>query len=370
MNKGVVKFTVCNIIIAVIMAFVLGGCFLTDEARIVMSTMTLREKVGQIFIVEPESLKKGSASVDSLTEEMIANLEKYPVGGVIMFANNIVTPEQITKLNADFQSVSEIPLFISVDEEGGNVARLARNKAFNLPKYESAAAVGASGNAEDAFNMGKTIGTYLDEYGFNMDFAPVADVNTNPNNTVIGKRAFSSDPVIAAAMAESMANGFKESGVIPVYKHFPGHGDTAQDSHKEIAISNKTQKQMESCEWLTFKKAGEGDCIMVGHIAVPEITGDMTPATMSFKVVTEILRNLLGFNGLIITDSLEMNAITDDYTSAEAAVAAFNAGCDILLMPNNLPNAFNAVLKAVENGTISEKRLNESVYRILSYKFK
>ena len=346
-----------------------------DGIDLLMRQMTLRQKVGQLFIVRPDSLDptlsqeqiddSKAEGVTTLTDSMTATLADYPVGGIIMFAKNITSPAQITAFNEALQDASEIPLFISVDEEGGLVSRLANNKAFDLPQYESAAAIE---DAAQAFTMGSTIGSYLSEYGFNMDFAPVADVNTNPDNPVIGTRAFSSDAQTAAELASSMAEGLRQQGIIAVFKHFPGHGDTAEDSHSQLAISHKTADEMENCEWLPFLKAGSGDCVMVGHIAVPEITGDLTPATMSRQVVSNILKNQLNFQGLVITDSLAMGAITSAYSPGEAALGALEAGCDLLLMPNGLQEAFDAVVAAVENGTYSEAHLDETVRRILQFK--
>lgn len=336
-----------------------------------LRTMTLRQKVGQLFIVCPEALtasKTQAEGVTVLTESMKETLGTYPVGGIIMFSANIVSPGQITDFNEALQEASKIPLFLAVDEEGGRVARLANHPAFDLPKYRSAAAVGAGGDAADALEMGSTIGAYLRRYGFNMDFAPDADVNTNPDNSVIGTRAFSSDAKIAAKMAGAMAEGLRKQGIIPAFKHFPGHGDTAEDSHKGIAVSYKTEAEMKDCEWLPFAEAGSGDCIMVGHIAVPDINHDLTPATMSRAIVQEILKERLGFRGLVITDSLSMKAITDAYTSGEAALGALRAGCDILLMPDDLPEAFEAVVSAVENGAFPERQLDETVRRILEFK--
>lgn len=349
-----------------------------DSIEILLEQMTLRQKVGQLFIVRPDALDpeqtqeqiddSKAAGVTELTDAMKAMLEEYPVGGIAMFSKNIVSPEQITAFNASWQSAGAIPMFLSVDEEGGAVSRLANHAAFDLPAYESAAAVGAAGDAAAAQSMGSTIGAYLKEYGFNMDFAPDADVNTNPGNPVIGKRAFSSDAAIAAQMAGAMAEGLRQQGIIPVFKHFPGHGDTAEDSHTGIAISTRTAEEMRSCEWLPFEAAGSGDCIMVGHIAVPDINGDLTPATMSDEIVEGVLRNELGFQGLVITDSLSMGAITGQYSPGEAALGALQAGCDVLLMPCGLQEAFDAVVHAVEEGSLSEQRLDESVRRILEYK--
>ncbi len=340
-----------------------------------VSEMTIREKVGQLFIVRPEALSElgldedhPGGSADSLSEAMKNGLSEYPVGGVAMFGKNITSPEQITSFIDGLQSESAIPLFIAVDEEGGAVARLANNEAFDLPQYESPAAVASSGDTADALEMGRTIGTYLKEYGFNLDFAPDADVNTNPDNPVIGTRAFSSNSVIASDMSSSMAEGLRECGIIPTFKHFPGHGDTAEDSHFSTAVSYKTREEMENCEWLPFRNALDTDCIMVGHITTPNLTDDMLPASLSHEVVTGILREDFGFDGLIVTDALEMGAITEEYGGGGAAVMAFEAGCDILLIPSDLGEAFEAVLSAVESGEISVSRLDESVERILSFK--
>ena len=262
-----------------------------------------------------------------------------------------------------------MPLFLGVDEEGGLVARLANNAAFGLPKYESAAAVGASGNPADAENMGRTIGGYLADYGFTVDFAPVADVYTNPANTVIGSRAFATDANTAAAMAGACARGLASQGVLPVYKHFPGHGDTAEDSHNGLAVTYKTHDELAACEWIPYSTNDLTGCaVMVGHIAAPNVTGDLTPASLSGTMITGYLRGELGFTGLVITDSMAMHGVTDAYSSGNAAIAAIEAGVDIILMPEVLSEAFDAVVAAVENGTVSEARLNESVYRVLQYK--
>lgn len=343
-----------------------------------LGQMTVKEKVGQLFIIRPDSLDlsltdeqindSSASGVTSLSKPMEEVLKEYPVGGIIIFGKNILDENQLCTFITSLQSTAGIPLFMSIDEEGGAIARLANHSAFNLPKYKSAAAVGESNDTKAALEMGTTIGTYLKGYGFNMDFAPVADINTNPDNPVIGTRAFSSDAAVAAKMASAMAKGLKEKEIIPVFKHFPGHGDTAEDSHSGIAISRKTRQDMENCEWLPYKSLTDKDCVMVGHIATPEITGNLTPATMSKKTVDEILRQELGFDGVIITDSLSMGAITDEYTPGEAAIKAIEAGCDILLTPESFEDAFNAVVKAVEDGNISEQRIDESVRRILTLK--
>ena len=351
-----------------------------------LQRMTVRQKVGQLFMVRPDALDLSlsqkeidndkASGVKELTDAMRQTLEIYPVGGICQFGKNISTPEQITAFNAELQAASEIPLLIAVDEEGGSVARLANNPNFTLPLYESAAAVGASGREETARQMGQTIGSYLRKYGFTMDFAPVADVWTNPDNTVIGTRAFSQNAGTAAAMAAAMGQGLQEEGILPTFKHFPGHGDTAEDSHNGLAYTYRTREEMEQCEFLPFLQPAVQEeplgpyAIMVGHIVAPQLgTGD-TPSSLSYSVVTELLRQdlLADRQVLVITDSLAMGAITTQYDPGEAALQAFEAGNDILLMPCGLEEAFETIVAAVENGTLSQERLDESVTRILRFK--
>lgn len=350
------------------------------DVQKLISSMSVEEKVGQLFIVFPEALagndgytglndSAGKGAVTSAGSDVKAAIQKYHVGGIVMFAQNISTPSQITKFNSDLQAASDIPLFIAVDEEGGTVARLARNSSFNLTEYKSAASVASSGDTNDAYNMGKTIGKYLKKYGFNLDFAPVADVNSNPNNPVIGRRSFSSDPETAAKMANACAKGLKSQGIMPTFKHFPGHGDTAEDSHKSLAVNNHSLDRLMKDDWLPYLNSDLTGCaVMVGHIALPNAGAENISAALSKKVVDGYLRGTIGFNGLVITDSLKMQGVTDYYSTGEAAIMAINAGCDIILMPQNFGKAYAAVLEAVKDGTISEEHLNQSLYRILKAK--
>ena len=344
-------------------------------APVTADMLTLEQKVGQLFIVRPDALDltlsqetindTPADGVTAMTNDMRKTLQQYPVGGICQFGKNIESPSQLARFNADLQAASATPLLIAVDEEGGLIARLANSDAFNLPRYASAAAVGASGDPADAREMGQTIGSYLKTYGFNMDFAPDADVNTNPDNPIIGERAFSSDAATAAQMAAAAADGLRENGILPTLKHFPGHGDTAEDSHTDLAVTYKTREELENCELLPFAADTGLHAVMVGHIAAPNVTGDMTPATLSPTLIGMIPD---AENALIVTDSLAMDAITAAYTPGEAAVLAIQAGCDVLLMPNSLPEAYAAVLDAVQNGTISEARLDQSVNKILHHK--
>ena len=345
----------------------------TDAVEAKLTTMTLREKVGQLFWVRPETLDFSlNPEKKTLTQTMRQNLEQYPVGGIAVFKKNIQDENQLSSLIADFQSASKIPMIVAVDEEGGAVARLANHEAFSLPKYTSDRDIGKTGDPEQARQMGRTIGGYLRFYGFNLDFAPVADVDSNPANPVIGRRAYSTDAQQTAQMAAAAVEGFYEAGMLCTVKHFPGHGDTGQDSHYGTVTSYKTWEEIKAMEMLPFEAgiAAGADVVMTAHITTPNATTDGLPASLSYTMITERLRGELGFQGVIVTDALEMNAIKNHFTPAESAVAALRAGVDVLLMPSDLRAAFDGVVQAVEDGTLSEERLNESVRRILTLKQK
>ena len=344
-----------------------------------LQKMTLREKVGQMFYVRPEVLDPSinwstnsdlvERSLQEVTSEMIATNKDYPVGGIILYAHNIKDEAQLSTFISQIRKLNGQPL-LCIDEEGGRVARIANNSNFSVKKYESMGAIGATGDPANAYECGNTIGTYLHRYGFDIDFAPVADVNTNPENIVIGARAFSDNPQVAAPMVTNYLQGLKDAGVTGCIKHFPGHGDTKNDTHLGYAQSMKTWEEMLSCEMITFKAGIQWGCqlIMTAHIAAPNVTGLDIPSTMSSVVLQEKLRGELGYRNIIITDGMEMGAITQQYSSGEAAVGSILAGVDIVLGPQNFIEAFDAVMEAVHNGTITEDRINQSVRRILRLK--
>lgn len=344
-----------------------------------LKAMSLEEKVGQLFIVRPEALagklsSKNAAApaVTKISKTIKNNLRKYHIGGVVMFSQNIVTPSQITKLNKDLQKNAKTGLFICVDEEGGPVARIANSRNFKVKKYASMQAVGKTGKASKAKAACYTIGKYLKKYRFNLDFAPVADVNTNPKNIVIGKRAFGNSPGLVSSMVDAGIKGFHRAGIMACVKHFPGHGDTKGDTHTGCVSVNRTWAQLNKRELLPFKKAitSPADMIMVAHITANKAAGDGLPASLSRRMITKRLRGSLKYKGVVITDSMEMGAIAKNYSSGESAVMAIQAGADIILMPRNFKEAYQAVCQAVRSGKIQEKRLNESVLRILKLKEK
>lgn len=342
----------------------------------VLGKMSLREKVGQLFIVRPEALAENSnaetaPATDRVDDAVISRIEEYPVGGIALFSRNITSAEQLPMFISDLQSSSKYPLFIAVDEEGGRVARVANSDFFNVASYKSMEDIGKSGDASKAEEVGRQIGSYLKELGFNLDFAPVADTNTNPQNIVIGDRSYGSDPALVARMVSAQLDGMHDSGIMGTLKHFPGHGDTKDDTHSGYVSIEKTWDELKECELVPFITAlPKADMVMVSHITAVNVTSDKLPTSMSETMITGKLRNELGYDGVIITDAMAMGAVADNYTSAEAAVTAVKAGVDIVLMPQNLDEAFNGVMNAVTDGEISMERLDESVLRILKMKAK
>ena len=223
---------------------------------------------------------------------------------------------------------------------------------------------------EEAYRAGTVIGAYLRELGFNTDFAPDADVLTNEKNTVIGDRSFGSDPDKAARMAAAVSKGLHTEGILSTFKHFPGHGATEGDTHDGYAYTEKTYEELKAAELVPFAAAGEcgADMVMAAHISLPKIVGDSTPASLSYKMITEILREDLGFQGLVVTDAMNMGAIGEHYSTKEAAVKAVEAGVDLLLMPKDFQEAFQGIKEAVSSGRIGEERIEESLQRILRVK--
>jgi len=341
-----------------------------DRAAEIVAQMSLDAKIYQMIFTTPESIT-GVSVVVQAGEATKDALAAYPVGGIIYFAHNIENREQVIDMIQNSQSFSKIPLFIGVDEEGGRVARISGNPDMGFDKIPPMAHLGASGNSSEALAVGKKLASIIGGLGFNVDFAPVADIITNPNNTEIGDRSFGDDPNVAANMVEQVVVGLQDGGVSAMLKHFPGHGSTQANSHNGYSESRRTLEEMRETEFLPFLagiNAG-ADFVLMSHMSAVNIDSDV-PASLSKKIVTDILKTELGFSGLVITDSLSMGAVTNRYSSGEAAVMAVEAGVDVLLIPANLSGAFSGVKEAVANGRISEKRIDESVIKIISLKIK
>ena len=334
-----------------------------DEIQKEIDNMTLDEKIGQMITVGIDGY-----TINDKTKELIQDKK---VGGVILFKNNVSDSNQLLELInniKDINSTNKTPIFISVDQEGGRVNRLPKE----IKQLPSSEVIGKKNDNNLAYDIGKDMGYALKNFGFNMDFAPVLDINSNPNNTVIGDRAFSSDKDVVANLGVSEIKGFESSNIIPVAKHFPGHGDTSTDSHYALPVINKTLDELQSVEFVPFKKAIEENvpAVMVSHILMPKID-DTNPASMSKTIITDILRKDLKFDGLVVTDDMTMGAVTNDLDISTACINSINAGADLLLICHgyeNEINVINSIKDAVNNKTISMDRINESVYRILSLK--
>ena len=342
----------------------------------VLERMSLHDKVCQMFITTPEQLS--GYDIVTLYDDIVADsIANYNIGGLIMFSENLETTEQTSQMISAIQECSlansGIGMFMSVDEEGGTVARVA--DTLGTTAFEDMAVYGEQNDTHVSYEIGYQIGTDLKALGFNLDFAPVADVNTVDESTgyysELGDRIFSSDPQIVADMASNVAVGLKDAGVCATMKHFPGLGASVGDTHTDTNVTiNRSVEDLKSTEFVPFRAGIEAgvDFIMVGHQVISGV-GDWLPSDLSYTVVTELLRNELGFEGVIITDSQMMSTISEVYTSAEAAIMAINAGVDVILMPYDLISTIEAVCQAVENGEISSARIDESVLRILNKKY-
>nr|WP_318683764.1 glycoside hydrolase family 3 N-terminal domain-containing protein [uncultured Acetatifactor sp.] len=346
---------------------------LTNEQRLDeivnagIEVMPLEDKVAGLFIVTPESITGVSTAVQAGegTQEALA---RYAVGGMVYFSQNMQSQEQLAEMIDNTLLYTKYPLFIAVDEEGGSVARVA--DAGIGQTVDSAQAIGQSGDANIAYQAGATIGTYLSQLGFNLDFAPVADL-ANVENSVMASRSYGSDPAVVSGFVTSMMQGLEEQNVTTCLKHFPGIGSSTQDTHGGLASTDRSAEDFRANEFAVFQAGIDAgaNMIMVGHMAAPSLTGDNTPCSLSSSVVTDILRTELNFEGVIITDALNMSAVSEYYSSDEAAVLALRAGCDMLLMPEDFETAYNGVLQAVQDGTISEERINDSLRRIYRIKY-
>lgn len=327
--------------------------------------MSLDEKLGQMVLVGLNGYV-----VDNDARQMI---ESYHVGGFILYGSNVESQEQLLALTNSLKSInaaSKLPLLISVDEEGGRISRMPK-ELKNIPTNKE---IGKLNNQEFSYKIGELLAEEIKAFGFNMNFAPVLDINSNPKNPVIGDRAFGSDEKVVSDLGVQTMKGIEASGVIPVVKHFPGHGDTSVDSHVGLPSVDNDLERLKSFELIPFVNAIENgaDVVMAAHILMLKIDGE-NPATMSKTIITDILREQMNFDGVVITDDMTMGAIVENYEIGAASVKSVEAGSDIILVAHGHDNAL-AVLKkmkeAVEQGLVSEERINQSVYRILKLKQK
>ena len=333
-----------------------------DNVLKTLESMSLEEKISQMVII--------SINVSSLNEDVSNLIKSYKPGGVILFKNNITDYENTTKLVSDINNLLEIKPFIATDQEGGLVQRI--KDIENVTTIPDMIKVGKTENLEIGKNIGTIIGKELRTFGVNMDFAPVIDVLDSMGNYIIGERSFGTDPKLVSNMGLSVSSSMISEGVIPVYKHFPGHGSVSSDSHYDLPIQYKTKEELLNSDLIPFIDAinNNAEVIMIGHIAVKNLDDSLKPASLSKNVITDLLKNELGYKGLVITDALNMGAITNNYSEKEIYELAINAGVDILLMPSSIESAVSLIKESINEGTISIDRINESVEKILRLKEK
>jgi len=340
-----------------------------------LAELTVEEKIGQLLMPR---LPWGTTAVDERVRRLF---EEVPVGGVILFADSAVSAQQVRALTEGLQALADRPLFVAADEEGGRVSRFGRLFRERVPP---AFEIGSLGDPEEAYSAARLVGSQLAGLGINMNFAPVADIWSNPANAVIGNRAFGREAGPVADMVEAAVRGFAGEGIMSVIKHFPGHGDTAEDSHYMLAFHHHGRDRFDSAELVPFARGitAGADGVMIGHIATPAMPGATAfldwmepwveagtlPATFSDFWLGEVLRGEMGFEGLIITDALEMRALTDSFSCEQIALGAFLAGADILLMPTDTVRARDALLEGLRSGLFDEERLDESLRRIFRAK--
>ena len=337
-----------------------------SNTQTLLSSMTIEEKVGQLFICayRKDSLEK---NMYVLNDELRMEINKYKLGGLILFSENIQNEQQLRKLIVDVNSANKnIPMYISVDAEGGLVDRLAKSLIVTALPYISK--LGETNDTDLSYKYGKIIGRRLSSLGFNLNFAPVCDLD---NSAAIKYRSFGTDPVMVGKMAQSYIKGLQEYNIGSTIKHFPGLGSSVGDTHNDVSRSNITLDELEKNDFIPFQYGinSGSNIIMINHVEYDRLSDIKLPASLNTDIY-KILRNKLNFNGIIITDGLEMGAITKQNINTTPAYAAFIAGADMLLLPENIEKSYNEIVNAVNKGTISMQRLNDSVERILDYKYK
>lgn len=340
---------------------------LEELIDIQIGNMTLEDKVAGLFVVTPEAITGVGTAVRAGDGTRQA-LEKHAVGGLIYFKKNIQSEDQLKEMLANTAGYAQYPLFLAVDEEGGQVSRVGASGIG--PKVDGASEIGATGDPANAYQAGVSVGSTLAGLGFNVDFAPVADL-ANVEGSIMEGRSYGADAETVSDFVASMTGGLKEQGITACLKHFPGIGSSTEDTHKGMASTERTAEEFRAEEFTVFSagiEAGAG-MVMISHMAAPSLTGNNEPCIFSKELVTGILREELGFKGVIITDALNMAAVSDYYGADEAAVMAVLAGCDMLLMPEDYEKAYNGVLDAIGEGHISEERVNDSLRRIYRIKF-
>jgi len=339
------------------------------ETERILTGMTIDEKIGQLFILAVRQTAYGKPALRM--DDYLRNfMNRYNPGGIILFSINFQNPEQTRTLISDMQKESSLPLFIATDEEGGKVSRLGKQSNMNVLYLPPAQVLAARDDSLLIEKATSVLANDLRDLGFNMNMAPVADVTRNVPPDVIGSRSFGTDPLKTGEMVAAAVRGFQNNRICSVLKHFPGHGYVNGDSHNGMVKARGSLEEFKTVDFIPFRKGIDAgvDFIMSAHIQAASLTGNADPASLSYTIQTEILRKKLGFEGISITDAMDMGAISHYWSAGEAALKAFQAGIDIILMPSNIPEAQKYLKDAYINGEISESRLHESLYRIISTK--
>lgn len=341
---------------------------LEDEAiNDILDGMSIEQMMSQMFWLRFSNTNGYFDSADD--EDMISFVQRNMPGGYVLFTGNVTDREQTKAMNEAILANSETPPFIGIDEEGGIVSRLA---SAGLDGYNPQPAAADMDGTDEAYNVGDYIGAALADIGVLVDFAPDADVLTNPDNTVIGSRSFGSDPDYVADMVVAYTKGLHNNGILASPKHFPGHGGTSGDSHDGSVHIDYDEEHLNSVEYVPFKRSIEQgvDFILVGHILVPNVDDSGLPSSLSPYFVTDVLRNQLGYDGIITTDAMDMGAVADNYAPGEASVLAIKAGIDMVMIPDDYEQALEALQTAVDNGEVTEERIRDSAYRIIRAKYR
>lgn len=346
---------------------------LQGMAKDITKDMSLKQKIGQLFMVSVYSLdSSGNKSQTKVTSAMKKTIKKYPVGGILLFSKNVESEKQIKQLTQDLQNASHVPLFIAADEEGGTVSRIASKLPDAVTQYPQAREIGETYTDQQIAKMGKEQSKQLKALGINMNLAPVADVLSNEDNTEIGNRSFGSDAKEVASIVKTLVKSMQKQQISATLKHFPGSGDALGDTHRGAVETKQTIQELRKKEFLPFESGmdADADAVMVSHLILTNVTDEKEPCSLSERVISDILRDEMEYDGLILTDAMNMNSITDNYSSGEAAVKAVKAGVNIVVMPEDLGQAYKAVKNAVKNGRIKESVVDKAVRRIIYTKLK
>lgn len=342
--------------------------YLAEIVESSIAAMPLEDKIAGLFIITPEALTDTDVVIragDTTKEKLGDNA----VGGLIYSSKNFKDSAQLSEMLQNTKIYSKYPIFLGVEEEGGKISRVA--EAGFADNVGTMGEIGESGDTAKAQEAGAAIGGYLAGFGFNLNLGPVADVATE-GNTIIGDRSFGGDVNLVSPMVAAAVTGMQDSGVSVCLKYFPGLGNTSEDVHDGMAATEKTLEEFQASDFPAYQAGIDAgaEFVMVSHLCVPGITGDNTPCSLSGQMITDVLRGQLGFQGIVVTDAMNVAAIMDYYTDEEAAVKALQAGADMILMPDNYQAAYQGVLNAVNDGTLSEERINESLRRIYRVKKK